>query len=311
VVTKDINLRVKCDALGIMAQDYEKDKLAKTPDALYAGFETVNVMSSVIDELYSQKIIDIDVSEKYPNKFILLQSLEREGHSGLGRLTKEGRLRVVNPPNGAWGIIPRNLEQKMALSLLMDPNVKLVTLVGRAGSGKTLLAAAAALHQTVEVQMFQRALLSRPVQPMGRDIGFLPGTVEEKLAPWMAALNDSLELLFGRETDTLETYKRQGIIQVEPLTYIRGRSIPNSFMIVDEAQNLTLHEIKTIITRIGEGSKIVLTGDVEQIDNPFVDFASNGLTNAIERLKDYGITGHVTLHKCERSELAELAAEAL
>jgi PhoH-like ATPase len=146
---------------------------------------------------------------------------------------------------------------------------------------------------------------------MGRDIGFLPGTVEEKLAPWMAALNDSLELLFGRETDTLETYKRQGIIQVEPLTYIRGRSIPNSFMIVDEAQNLTLHEIKTIITRIGEGSKIVLTGDVEQIDNPFVDFASNGLTNAIERLKDYGITGHVTLHKCERSELAELAAEAL
>ena len=311
VVTKDINLRVKCDALGIVAQDYEKDKLAKTPDALYAGFETLAVPSATIDELYSQRVIDIELPEKNPNEFVLLQSMEREGHSGLGRITKEGRLRAINPPNGAWGISPRNLEQKMALSLLLDPSVKLVTLVGRAGSGKTLLAAAAALHQTVETKVFQRALMSRPVQPMGRDIGFLPGTVEEKLAPWMAALNDSLELLFARDIDMLETYKRQGIIQVEPLTYIRGRSIPNSFMIVDEAQNLTLHEIKTIITRIGEGSKIVLTGDVEQIDNPFVDFASNGLTNAIERLKGYEITGHVTLHKCERSELAELAAEAL
>lgn len=311
LVTKDINLRVKCDALGLTAQDYERDKLAKTPSALYAGFRTIPVPSATIDELYSRRTVGIGLPDAHMNEFVLLQSVEREKHSGIGRVVGRDSLALVTPPMEAWGIKPRNLEQKLALSLLMDPEVKLVTLVGRAGSGKTLLAAAAALHQTVERNTFQRALLSRPVQPMGRDIGFLPGTVEEKLAPWMAALNDSLELLFAKDIGMLDTYKRQGVIQVEPLTYIRGRSIPNSFMIVDEAQNLTLHEIKTIVTRIGEGSKIVLTGDVEQIDNPFVDFASNGLTNAIERLKDKPITGHVTLHKCERSELAELAAEAL
>jgi PhoH-like ATPase len=311
LVTKDINLRVKCDALGITAQDYERDKFAKAPSALYSGFETLDVPSATIDELYSRRIVDVDIAERHPNKFVLLRSVEREGHSGIGRLTVEGRLRAANLPSGAWGIVPRNLEQRMALALLLDPGVKLVTLVGRAGSGKTLMAAAAALHQIVETRVFQRALLSRPVQPLGRDIGFLPGTVEEKLAPWMAALNDSLELLFSKDIGMLDTYKRQGVIKVEPLTYIRGRSIPNSLMIIDESQNLTTHEIKTIITRIGDGSKIVLTGDLEQIDNPFVDFASNGLTNAIERLKGHGITGHVTLRKCERSELAELAAEIL
>lgn len=311
LVTKDINLRVKCDAIGIMAQDYEKDKLVRSFSDLYAGYEEFSVPSSTIDELYAKKIIDFDIEDSYPNKFVLLQSFEREGHSGLGRITRDGKLKVAGIPNHAWGITPRNLEQKMALNLLMDPNIKLVTLVGRAGSGKSLLAAAAAVHQTIETEAFQRILLSRPVQPMGRDIGFLPGSVEEKMAPWMAAINDSLELLFAKDAGMLDTYKRQGIIQVEPLTYIRGRSIPNSFMVCDEAQNLDLHEIKTIVTRIGEGSKIVLTGDVEQIDNPFVDFASNGLTNAIERLKKYDITGHITLNKCERSALAELAAEAL
>jgi PhoH-like ATPase len=183
--------------------------------------------------------------------------------------------------------------------------------VGRAGSGKTLLAAATALHQTVETKTFQRALLSRPIQPMGRDIGFLPGTVEEKLAPWMAALNDNLELLFSRDIEMLETYKRQGLLQVEPLTYIRGRSIPNSFMIVDEAQNLTPHEIKTVITRLGEGSKIVLTGDIDQVDCTYLDFASNGLTYVVEKMKFSHLTGHVTLQKGERSELATLASECL
>jgi len=311
VVTKDINLRVKCDALGIIAQDYERDKLAKMPDALYTGFRTLDVPSSIIDELYVKKVVNIELPDAHINEFVLLQSVDREKHSGIGRVVVPNCLVLVTPPNEAWGIKPRNLEQKLALSLLMDPEIKLVTLVGRAGSGKTLMAVAAALHQTVERKLFQRALLSRPVQPLGRDIGFLPGTVEEKLAPWLAALNDSLELLFAKDMEMLEIYKRQGILQVEPLTYIRGRSIPNSFMIVDEAQNLTLHELKTIVTRIGEGSKIILTGDLEQIDNPFVDFASNGLTNAIERLKDKAITGHVTLRKCERSELAELAAEVL
>jgi len=199
----------------------------------------------------------------------------------------------------------------MAMDLLTDPSISLVTLVGRAGSGKTLLAAAAALHYVLNDSPFQRALLSRPIQPMGRDIGFLPGTVEEKLAPWMAALNDNLELLLSSDIKMLDEYKSRGVIQVEPLTYIRGRSIPNSFIILDEAQNLTAQEIKTVITRVGEGSKIVLTGDVEQIDNPYIDFASNGLAHAVERLKNHGSTGHVTLRKGERSELATLASELL
>jgi PhoH-like ATPase len=311
VVTKDINLRVKCDALGIVAQDYERDKLAKAPSALYSGFTKVQVSSAVVDELYARKFVDVELPDSHPNEFVLLQSVDREKHSGIGRVVKGGHLALATTPKEAWGIVPRNIEQKMAMALLMDPEVKLVTLVGRAGSGKTLLAAAAALHQTVEKRIFQRALLSRPVQPLGRDIGFLPGTVEEKLAPWMAALNDSLELLFAKDMDLLEAYKRQGIVQVEPLTYIRGRSIPNSFMIVDEAQNLTPHEIKTIITRLGEGSKIVLTGDIDQIDSAFLDFASNGLTYVVEKMKHSHITGHMTLQKGERSELATLASECL
>lgn len=311
LVTKDINLRVKCDALGITAQDYERDKLAKTPSALYSGFRTVFVPSATIDELYARRSVTIEMPDAHMNEFVLLQSVDREKHSGIGRVVGSDRLVMVTPPLEAWGIKPRNLEQKLALSLLMDPEIKLVTLVGRAGSGKSLMAAASALHQTVERNIFQRALLSRPVQPLGRDIGFLPGTVEEKLAPWMAALNDSLELLFAKDIGMLDTYKRQGIIQVEPLTYIRGRSIPNSFMIVDEAQNLTPHEIKTIITRLGEGSKVVLTGDIDQIDSAFLDFASNGLTYVVEKMKHSHITGHMTLQKGERSELATLASECL
>lgn len=310
VVTKDINLRVKCDACGIPVQDYERDKLAKTPEALYSGRFDMDVPSATIDAMYAGET-PVCETDGVPNQFVLLKSVDRENHRGIGRLTPDGRLRAVHPPRDLWGIEPRNTEQKLAMALLTDPEIKLVTLVGRAGSGKTLLAAAAALHHVLETQRFHRALLSRPVQPMGRDIGFLPGTVEEKLAPWMSAINDNLELLLAKDIRMLDQLKDRGQLQVEPLTYIRGRSIPNSFIILDEAQNLTMQEIKTVLTRVGEGSKIVLTGDVEQIDNPYVDFASNGLTHAVERLKKFEFTGHVTLHKCERSRLAEAAAEAL
>jgi PhoH-like ATPase len=311
VVTKDINLRVKCDACAILAQDYEKDRLAKTPDTLYSGFMTLVVPSASIDEMYDQDSISAPACG-FPNQFVHLQSDASESHSGLGRFTADGRIRAAHPLRELWGIRPRNTEQKLAMSLLMDPSVELVTLVGRAGSGKTLLAAAAALqHVLGKESPFQRALLSRPIQPMGRDLGFLPGTVEEKLAPWMSALNDNLELLMKSDLRMIEQLKEQGILQVEPLTYIRGRSIPNSFIILDEVQNMSPQEVKTVITRIGEGSKIVLTGDVEQIDNPYVDFASNGLTHAVERLKEFGFTGHITLHKCERSRLADAAAQAL
>jgi len=311
VVTKDINLRVKCDACGIPAQDYEKDKLAKTPDALFSGYMTLSVPSSTIDEMYEGGEVSIG-AEGFPNQFVRLQAEDAENHSGLGRIMPDGRVRAAHPPRELWDIKPRNIEQKFAMSLLVDPSVELVTLVGKAGSGKTLLAAAAALHHVLDDgSRFQRALLSRPVQPMGRDIGFLPGTVEEKLAPWMSAINDNLELLLASDLRMIDQLKERGVLQVEPLTYIRGRSIPNSFIILDEAQNLTMQEIKTVLTRVGQGSKIVLTGDVEQIDNPYVDFASNGLTHAVERLKKFEFTGHVTLHKCERSRLAGAAAEAL
>ena len=311
VVTKDINLRVKCDAMGIAAEDYETDKLTDTPTGLYCGSRTVSVPSASIDEMYARGTVALDLGETYPNQFFVLKSSDREGHSGLGRMMPDGRLRAACPPKEIWNIKPRNLEQKMAMDLLMDPSVKLVTLAGRAGSGKTLMAAAAALQLVVNGSTFQRAVLSRPVQPMGKDIGFLPGTAEEKLAPWMAAIDDNLEYLLASDIAMLQTYKDNGTLQVAPLTYIRGRSIPNSFIIIDETQNLTIHEIKTIITRVGEGSKLVLTGDIEQIDNPYVDFASNGLTQAVERLKEYDITGHITLQKVERSELANLAAKAL
>lgn len=309
VVTKDINMRVKCDALGIEAQDYERDKISATPSSFYAGHGVRHVPSSLIDELYDRRFLP-DRFEGYPNHFLLLQSEERSGHSALVRLDGKGGARLVPPKADLWGLEPRNVEQRMAMDILMDPSVSLVSLVGRAGSGKTLLAAAAALHFVLSPGPFQRALMSRPIQPMGRDIGFLPGTVEEKLAPWMGALNDNLEFLFG-DSRTLSDYKDRGVIQVEPLTYIRGRSIPNSFIILDEAQNMTPQEIKTVVTRVGEGSKIVLTGDVEQIDNPYIDFASNGLTHAVERLKFHGSVGHVTLRKGERSALATLAAELL
>ena len=221
-------------------------------------------------------------------------------------------LKLVPPKCSIWGIVPRNVEQRMAMNLLLDPNISLVTLVGRAGSGKTLLAAAAALHHVIDggTSGYYTALLSRPIQPMGKDLGFLPGTVEEKLQPWMAALNDNLELLIGDHRQ-LDMYKDEGLLQVESLTHIRGRSIPNSFIVLDEAQNLTPQEIKTVITRVGEGSKIVLTGDIEQIDNRENNTTSNGLTHVIEKLKKYEITGHIVLTKGERSELSSIAAAEL
>jgi PhoH-like ATPase len=218
---------------------------------------------------------------------------------------------------GVWSILPRNREQVFAFDVLLDDSVKLVTLVGKAGTGKTLLAIAAGLHKVAEENVYNRLLVSRPVFPMGRDIGFLPGDIEEKLAPWMQPIFDNVELLLsGHEAEKRHSkgYKElvaMGIMEIEPLTYIRGRSIPNQFMIVDEAQNLTPHEIKTIITRAGEGTKIVLTGDPYQIDNPYVDASSNGLTYLVERLKGLNISGHITMTKGERSELAELAANLL
>ena len=311
VVSKDINLRVKCDALGIKTEDYVKDKLAKQPESVYSGARIINVPSHLIDDLYANKQIELEDLQGYINQFFILKSNTNGNHSAIAKYAGENTLVPCKEHGMLYGITPRNAEQKMATDLLLDPDVKLVTLLGKAGSGKTLLAAAAALQSVFNNKTHQRVLISRPIQPMGRDIGFLPGDIDEKLSPWMQPLYDNLELLLGADYHMINMYKDEGLIQVEPLTYIRGRSIPKSFIILDEAQNLTAQEIKTIITRLGENSKIVITGDIEQIDNPYVDFADNGLTHVVERFKEFGISGHVTLRKGERSKLATLAAEIL
>jgi PhoH-like ATPase len=226
---------------------------------------------------------------------------------------------ITTAKHGVWGITAKNKQQQFALDLLLNDDIRLVTLVGKAGTGKTLLALAAGLEKSIELRSFQRLVVSRPVFPMGKDIGFLPGDIDEKLRPWMQPIRDNLDFLVGssggpgrvKGKKDLQSLFDLGMIEVEPLTYIRGRSMPNQYLIVDEAQNLTPHEIKTIITRAGEGTKVVLTGDPYQIDNPYIDSSSNGLTYVVDRFKEEPIAGHITLVKGERSDLAELAATLL
>ena len=211
-----------------------------------------------------------------------------------------------------WDISPRNKEQTFAIELLRDPEIEVVSLIGQAGSGKTLLAVAAGLEQVLgEKSLYKKLIVSRPIQPLGKDIGFLPGTLEEKMDPWLMPIKDNLEFLMGNDRNMVQTYFDQGVIEIEAITYIRGRSITNAFIIIDEAQNLTRHELKTILTRVGEGTKIILTGDIEQIDNAYIDETSNGLTYAVEKFKEYDLSGHITLQKGERSKVATLAAKIL
>ncbi|HJV34711.1 PhoH family protein [Geomonas sp.] len=318
LVTKDTNLRIKADALGLAAEDYESDKVAI--EDMYSGFATLEVGAEVIDRFYGQGYLQEPVDGLYANQFVSLTQAGNPSHGAIARFDKKsGRLVPLRPidKEGVWSLFPRNREQSYALDALLDDDIKIVTLVGKAGTGKTLLAIAAGLHKTAEESVYNRLLVSRPVFPMGRDLGFLPGDLEEKLSPWMQPIFDNVELLLsGHEGERRHSkgYKElmaMGILEIEPLTYIRGRSIPNQYMIVDEAQNLTPHEIKTIVTRVGEGTKIVLTGDPYQIDNPYVDAESNGLTYLVERLKGETISGHITMTKGERSELAELAANLL
>lgn len=316
-VTKDTNLRIKSDALGLQAEDYTSDKVSI--DQLYPGTAEVLVDSSSVDTFYGQGFLDID-GDYVANQCLTLVAEENRSHTAIGRYNAAlGRLLplIRVPKEGLWGIHPRNREQQFAFDLLLNEDIQLVTLVGKAGTGKTLLALAAGLQLTADENIYSRLLVSRPVFPLGRDLGFLPGDVEEKLAPWMQPIFDNVELLLGSVEDRGKRkrgYRElvdMGLLEIEALTYIRGRSIPNQYLIVDEAQNLTPHEIKTIITRAGEGTKIILTGDPYQIDNPYVDADSNGLTYTVEKFKEQEIAGHVTLTKGERSPLAELAANLL
>jgi PhoH-like ATPase len=322
VVSRDINMRVICDSIGIQAEDYISEKAVTSSDDLYNGFLVVSFDDEVIDrfysgeEIYPHNFADELPKNLYPNQYIMMVSNANEKKSALAcfKAEYEPLKKILYKTLPDWKIEARNKEQAFAIDMLMDPNVKIVSLVGRAGSGKTLLAIAAGLQQTIglrsENNHYSRLIVSRPIQPLGKDIGFLPGTMEEKMLPWLMPIQDNLKFLMGDRT-SLEMYMDKGKIEIEALTYIRGRSISNSFIIIDEAQNLTKHEIKTIITRIGEGTKIVLTGDVEQIDNVYVNETSNGLAHTVESFKDYPIAGHMTFRKGERSEVATLASKVL
>jgi len=321
VVSRDINMRVKCDSIGLDAEDYVREQVVSDTTDIYTGFITHLVDDQTIDQFYGDEEIFISNEEVkiHPNEFIMLVSSSNEKRTAIARFTGYNKplVKVAECIGGrkkhsAWGVKPRNKEQSFGLNLLRDPNVPLVSLIGKAGSGKTLLALSAGLEQVLEGRGdYKHLIVSRSVQPMGKDIGFLPGTMEEKMMPWIAPIRDNLKYLMGNSNETLDTYIEQGVIEIEALTYMRGRSIPNAYIIIDEAQNLTLHELKTIITRVGEGTKIVLTGDIEQIDNPYLDGVSNGLTYAIEKFKPYELSGHVTLVKGERSKIATLASKIL
>jgi PhoH-like ATPase len=320
LVSRDINMRVICDSVGISAEDYISENAVKSSDELYTGFVIQPFDDEVIDRYYAGEDIMIDEDELqeplHPNQYVMMISNANEKKSALARFKAhhEPLKKVIHKTLPDWKIESRNKEQAFAIDMLMDPNIKIVSLVGRAGSGKTLLAIAAGLQQTIGLRTdenhYSRLIVSRPVQPLGKDIGFLPGTMEEKMLPWLMPIQDNLKFLMGDRT-SLEMYIEKGKIEIEALTYIRGRSISNAFIVIDEAQNLTKHEIKTIITRIGEGTKIILTGDVEQIDNVYVNETSNGLAHAVEKFKEYHISGHMTFKKGERSELATLASKVL
>lgn len=318
LVTKDINVRVKCDALQIKCEDYVKYHVADDIDGLYKGSKCVDSRKDMIDSFYKTGLLQIeDDSGLFPNQFIIAKS-SGDNQSALARFIEHGHpARQLVQSVDAWGLKARNKEQQFALDLLNDDSVSLVTMVGAAGTGKTLLAAAAGIQQVIEEKKFKKLIIIRPVCPVGKDIGFLPGTMEEKLEPWVAPVMDNLKFLFGshgnrNNDDTmLRMYIERGLIEVEAMTYIRGRSIPNAFIIIDECQNLTAHELKTIVTRVGYDSKIVLTGDIEQIDNSDVDSVSNGLAYAVEKFKEYSFAGHITLIKGERSKLATIASKIL
>jgi PhoH-like ATPase len=347
-ISMDINARVKADAMGIRVEDFEAQKV--DADWLYAGYVHLDVPGEAIDALYNERQLPIEKIEPYlfvkddapgsepvkfaplANQFLALKSVEDPSHAGLARVLADTghMIPIAGPRRPIFGIMARNLEQTMALDLLLDDEIKLVTMLGTAGTGKTLLAIAAGMHKVFKEQRYDKLLAARPIMPLGRDIGYLPGDKDEKLAMWMQPIFDNLAYLLstrgssigagpggGGHAESRTTEQRidqliqGGTLVLEPLTYIRGRSIPHQFMIVDEVQNLTPHEVKTIVSRVGDGTKIVLTGDIHQIDNPYLDASSNGLSYLVERMKGQALVGHVTLGKTERSTLASLAAEIL
>jgi PhoH-like ATPase len=328
-ITKDINARIKADSMGIKAQDFEATKVDF--EHLYTGWREIAVNASQIDRLYSEKQLTLDLEKPLnANEFALLRDEANDDHTAVARFKADtGTLIPLRPRRGpVFGIAPRNLQQQMAMELLLDDSIKLVTLIGSAGTGKTLLALAAGMMKVLNDQTYVKLLVARPIMPLGRDIGYLPGDKDDKLKAWMQPIFDNMAYLLSNrlsgESNEAKTHAQlssveqrmqqlveSGQVVMEPLTYIRGRSIPHQFMIVDEAQNLTPHEVKTIASRVGDGTKLILTGDATQIDNPYLDSSSNGLSYMVERLKGKSIVAHITLAKSERSELASLVTAEL
>ncbi len=318
-ISKDINLRLKADALGLPVMDFERGKVDS--DTLYTGYRAIQRSGAEIDRLYRDTELPGDPQELLTNEFAVLTDRVNPKKSALARLRPDGKLHLIEPVReSVWNVLPRNKEQRMALDILLDPDIRLVTLVGGAGTGKTLLALAAAMQSVISDEIYDKILVSRPIIPLGNDIGFLPGDKGTKLASWMQPIFDNLDFLIGGDSErrpksssrySVDSLLNSHKLELEALTYIRGRSISRQFIVVDEAQNLTPHEVKTIISRCGEGTKMVLTGDPQQIDNPYLDSASNGLSYTVEHLKGKPLFGHVTLAKSERSDLAAIAAELL
>lgn len=327
LVTNDIALRIKADAIGMEAEHYGKKTSAESK--LYPGISDVHLDKKQFTELKRNGHVEVIQGELMPNEYVRAINVDT-GKETLARYChKTYELKkLIDNRDGVFGVFPMSEEQQFALDALLNEDIKLVTMVGKAGTGKTLMAVAAGLQKIVTEDSYSKLLVSRPVEPMGKDLGYLPGSINEKLGPWMQPIHDNLEFLFdlhkrhtpskkgkkGNQVQEDPLQKRledEGILQVEALTYIRGRSIPNQYMIIDEAQNLTPHEIKTIITRAGDGTKIILTGDTHQIDSPYLDEESNGLAYCVERMKGLDISAHVTLVKGERSELAEAGSQLL
>ncbi len=315
LVSKDVVMRVKAEAIGIVAEDYENLKVSY--DKIYKGYRKLEVPKREIDLFYKDGFLPTEIEDFAPNEYCLLTSPEQS--SAICKYNHlEKRLEpLIKVSRDIWGIHPLNLEQKCALDLLLRDDIKLVSLVGQAGTGKTVLALAAALRKVFDESVYSRILVSRPIIPLGKDIGYLPGTKEEKLFHWMQPIYDNLEFLCqstsgaSNGSETQKWIMESKKIEMEAVTYIRGRTLPKMFIIIDEAQNLTPHEVKTIISRAGQGTKVVLTGDPTQIDNPYLDKDSNALTFIVGKFRDRSIYGHVFLERTERSELAAIAADIL
>ncbi|GGE66678.1 PhoH family protein [Priestia taiwanensis] len=317
LVSKDVLVRVKADAIDLQAEDYLSDRVIEMED-IYTGFVECYIETEVLNRFYEVgelPVLDITKQHLYPNQFMLLRDLLGGSSSAIGMVDATGKKvkKLVFPNEAVWGIKARNVQQVMGLELLLRQDVPLVTLIGKAGTGKTLLTLAAGLLGTEDLRRYKKLLIARPIVPVGKDIGYLPGEKEEKLRPWMQPIYDNLEYLFNtKKPGELDAILAGiGSIEVEALTYIRGRSIPEQFIIIDEAQNLTRHEVKTILTRVGERSKIVLLGDPDQIDHPYLDSYNNGLMYVVEKFKNQKISGHIKFVKGERSNLAQLAADLL